>query len=107
MNEIKSLEQFYTVVEQTPQVIVYWYTKWCPDCFATKPHLPRLEQEFSDIEFYAMDRDVDINLAKHLEIFGIPSFLYFINGEEAGRYVDKKRKSYDQIKTFILETKTT
>lgn len=106
MKEIKTLKQFYDVVEQKPKVLVYWYTKWCPDCFVTKPHLPRLEQEFKDIEFYSMDRDVDINLAKHLEIFGIPSFLLFEQGEEVGRYVDKKRKSYDQIKTFINETQT-
>ncbi|QMS85411.1 thioredoxin family protein [Candidatus Xianfuyuplasma coldseepsis] len=106
MKEIKTLKQFYDVIENEPNVLVYWYTKWCPDCFATKPHLPRLENEFSTIEFYSMDRDVDINLAKHLEIFGIPSFLYFENGEEVGRYVDKKRKSYDQIKAFINDAQT-
>lgn len=106
MKEIKSLKEFYDVVENQPKVLVYWYTKWCPDCFVTKPHLPRLEREFSDVAFYSMDRDVDINLAKHLEIYGIPSFILFEQGEEIGRFVDKKRKSYDQIKNFMEESST-
>jgi thiol-disulfide isomerase/thioredoxin len=103
MTEIKTLKQFYDVVEQGDKMVIYWYTKWCPDCFVTKPHLPRLEQEFHSYKWYTMDRDVDIHLAKHLEIFGIPSFLVFNNGEEIGRYVDKKRKTYDQIKQFLIE----
>lgn len=103
MTEIKTLKQFYDIVEQGDKMVIYWYTKWCPDCFATKIHLPRLEKEFDSFSWYTMDRDVDINLAKHLEIFGIPSFLVFDNGEEIGRYVDKKRKTYDQIKTFLTE----
>jgi len=101
MTEIKSLKEFYDVVEQNDRVIIYWFTKWCPDCFVTKPHLPRLETEYSMYQWYSMNRDTDIHLAKHLEIFGIPSFLVFQNGEEIGRYVDKKRKSYTQIKAFL------
>ena len=101
MTEIQNLKEFYDVVENKDRVIIYWYTKWCPDCFAVKPHLPRLEQEYALYEWFAMDRDIDINLARHLEIFGIPSFLVFHNGEEVGRYVDKQRKSYLQVKTFL------
>lgn len=103
MTEIKTLKQFYDIVEQGDKAIIYWYTKWCPDCFAIKPHLPRLEQEFDSFAWYKIDRDVDIDLAKHLEIFGIPSFLAFKNGLEIGRFVDKKRKTYDQVKTFLTE----
>lgn len=104
MKQIKSLKEFYDVVENEEQVIIYWYTKWCPDCFAIKPHLPRLEAEYPNLGWYKMDRDTDINLAKHLEIFGIPSFLVFKQGEEIGRYVDKKRKSYIEVKEFIDKT---
>lgn len=106
MTEIKSLKAFYDVVENTEKVVIYWYTKWCPDCFVTKPHLPKLEQEYKQYSWYSMDRDTDIHLAKHLEIYGIPSFLVFEQGKEVGRYVDKKRKSYTQIKTFLDDITT-
>jgi thiol-disulfide isomerase/thioredoxin len=101
MNSIDSTKGFYEEVEKDQVSFIYFYTKWCPDCFAIKPHLPRLEQEYPNVVFYSFDRDVDIELAKHLEIYGIPSFLMFKNGEEIGRFVDKTRKTYDQVKAFI------
>ncbi len=103
MTPITSLKQFYDIVEQGDKVVVYFYTKWCPDCYVIKPHLPRLEQDFPEYRFHSFDRDIDIDLARHLEIFGIPSFLVFERGEEIGRYVDKYRKTYDQVKQFLLE----
>ena len=103
MIKLKNTKEFYEAVEQDQISIVYFYTKWCPDCFAIKPVLPRLEQEFNKVTFYSFDRDKDINLAKHLEIYGIPSFLVFKDGEEIGRYVDKLRKTYLQVRTFIEE----
>lgn len=101
MKKLTSVKEFYEVVEENKLIIVYFYTKWCPDCFVIRPVLPRLEKEYQNIIFYSMDRDKDIQLSRHLEIYGIPSFLIFDKGEEIGRYVDKRRKSYIEVKTFI------
>lgn len=101
MNKIKSLKEYYEVIESNELVIIYWYTKFCPDCFIMKAALPRLEKDFTEYKFYSVNRDMDIELAKHLNIFGIPSFLIYKKGEELGRFVDKRRKSYLQVKEFI------
>lgn len=101
MTQIQTLEQFYQVIERETPTVVYFYTKWCPDCFATKIHLPRLIREYDRYDWVQMDRDVDLQLAKHLNIYGIPSFLVFQAGTEIGRFVDKQRKNYDQIKAFL------
>jgi thiol-disulfide isomerase/thioredoxin len=101
MKKINSIEEFYQVIEGNGTKFIYFYTNWCPDCFVIKPHLPRLEDEYKDIEFYMMDRDVDIDLARHLNIFGIPSFLMYKDGVEADRFVSKKRKTYIEVKGFI------
>lgn len=103
MKKINTLEEYYKIIEEKSKVIVYWYTKWCPDCFVFKPHLPKLELDFPEYEFYSINRDMDIELARHLNIFGIPSFLVYNNGDEIGRYVDKSRKTYEQVKNFITE----
>ena len=101
MTTIESMQEFYDIVEQQDKVIIYWYTKWCPDCFMIKPHLPRLEKDFPEYKFYRMNRDKHIDIAKHLAIYGIPSFLVFKDGEEIGRLVNKLRKSYLEVKTFL------
>ena len=77
MKKIESTEEFYSVVETKELVLVYFYTKWCPDCFMVKPFLPRLVKGYPQMKFVKMDRDTDIELARHLEIYGIPSFLIF------------------------------
>ncbi len=104
MKKISNMEEFYQVIQKDHYVLVYFYTKWCPDCFMVRPFLPRLDKEFMDVEFVKMDRDCEIDLAKHLNIFGIPSFLIFKKGEEVGRFVSKFRKSYDEVRNFILDT---
>lgn len=106
MNKLKTTKNFYEAVEKNELCIIYFYTIWCPDCFVMKPVLPRLEKDYPAIKFYSMNRDKDIQLAKHLEIYGIPSFLMFDNGDEIGRYVDKRRKSYIEVKTFIDQVLT-
>lgn len=106
MIKLTNTQEFYEAVEQNKLMIVYFYTKWCPDCFMMIPALPRLEKAYPNITFYKFDRDTDIDLARHLEIYGIPSFLLFNNGDEIGRYVDKLRKSYIEVKTFIDEALT-
>lgn len=104
MKKIKSTEEFYSIVESKKLVLVYFYTKWCPDCFMVKPFLPRLVKEYPQMEFVKVDRDTDIELSRHLEIYGIPSFLIFNKGEELDRFVDKFRKSYVEVKSFIDKT---
>ena len=106
LKKLKNLKEFYDVVETEEKVVIYFYTPLCPDCIMMKPHLGRLETDFKDYHFYACNRARFHQLAKHLEIYGIPSFLVFEKGEEKGRLVNKYRKSYIEVRTFIDNTIT-
>ena len=48
-----------------------------------------------------MNRDNLMDLCVELDIFGIPSFVAFNNGVESGRFVNKDRKTRQQIEDFI------
>jgi thiol-disulfide isomerase/thioredoxin len=106
LKKLKNLKEFYDVVESNGKVIIYWYTIFCPDCIMMKPNLGKLEKAFPKHDFFSINRDKMIDLAKHLEIYGIPSFLVFEDGDEKGRLVNKLRKSYIEVKTFIDSTIT-
>ncbi|MEC9485116.1 MAG: thioredoxin family protein [Candidatus Izemoplasma sp.] len=106
MKKISTLKEFYNAIETHDKVITFWHTKWCPDCIVIKPHLPKLEKEFDAFDFLDIDRDELIDLAKHLEVFGIPSFIVFENGDEVDRLVNKRRKTYSEVKTFIQNSTT-
>lgn len=101
MQSIKGLKHFSDILEQDGIQIVYWYTIWCPDCYMIKPHLPQLETDFPQATFYSVNRDMHLRLAKHYGIYGIPSFVVFKSGIEIGRLVNKNRKTYQEVYTFL------
>jgi thiol-disulfide isomerase/thioredoxin len=102
MENIKSTEQFKESIKSGVTIAVF-SADWCPDCVVIKPILPEIEKEFSSYQFVYADRDELIELCQELDIFGIPSFLAFKDGEEIGRYVNKERKTKEQIVSFLEE----
>lgn len=101
MKKINTLEEFYEIAESDQTSVFYFYTTWCPDCFRSKLYMPKLVSEYSDLNFYAVNRDGLLDLSSYLRIFGIPSFLIFKEGVEVGRFVSKQGKSYVEVKEFI------
>ena len=104
MKTLNNIEEFYNALEGSKNSIVYFYTEWCTDCYMIKPFIPKLEMDFEELSFYSFDRDNSIDLAKHLHIYGIPSFVIFRDGDELGRLVNKHRKTYQEVKDFIEKT---
>ncbi|AYC73332.1 thioredoxin family protein [Lactiplantibacillus plantarum] len=84
--------------------ILVFIASWCPDCSFIKPHLPEIEQEFKDYTFISVDHDENTELAQELNIFGIPSFVIFRDGQEIGRLVNKDRKTKEEVENFITNT---
>lgn len=87
------------------KVILFFTADWCPDCRFIKPAMPEIEQDFSDYTFYEVDRDENIDLAAELNVFGIPSFIVYDNGKEIGRFVNKDRKTKQQVEDFLNNLK--
>lgn len=81
--------------------MLFFSATWCPDCAFIKPAMPAIEAEYPDFNFLAVDRDENIDLAAELNVFGIPSFVAFKNGQEIGRFVNKDRKTKEQVEQFI------
>ena len=87
------------------KVVLFFTADWCPDCRFIKPAMPEIEQDFSDYTFYEVDRDENIDLAAELNVFGIPSFIVYDNGKEIGRFVNKDRKTKQQVEDFLFNLK--
>jgi len=81
--------------------MLFFSADWCSDCNFIKPRMPEIEAEYPEYTFLAVDRDEIIDLAVELDVFGIPSFIAFENGKELGRFVNKDRKTKDQVEEFI------
>ena len=100
MEIIKTLEQFDQVTSSGKHIVVF-SAAWCGDCMFIKPHLPAIEEKFPEWNFSFVDRDQLLPLCKDLDIYGIPSFLAFVDKEVVGRFVSKDRKTPPEIEAFI------
>lgn len=81
--------------------VIEFMAEWCPDCNFIKPYLPQIEADFPDYTFFQVDRDQNMALFQELNVLGTPSFIVYENGHEAGRLVNKKRKTKEEVENFI------
>lgn len=102
MNALQSEEQFNTLKNEGKTVFLF-SADWCPDCRFIDPFMPEVESKFTDFNFIYVDRDKFIDICIELDVFGIPSFVAFNNGEETGRFVSKDRKTQEEIETFLAK----
>ena len=100
MKKLTSMEEFETLKDSGKTVFMF-SADWCPDCRFIDPFLPEIEADFTEYTFVYVDRDEFIDLCSDLDIFGIPSFIVFKEGNELGRFVSKDRKTKEEIEQFI------
>ncbi|GGF05866.1 thiol reductase thioredoxin [Halobacillus andaensis] len=100
MINLKSDEQLNEIINDSKAILLF-SADWCPDCRVIEPILPEVEEEFSDWTFVYVDRDQFIHICAENDVFGIPSFLAYNNGEEVGRFVSKDAKTKEEIEQFI------
>lgn len=100
MKHLESIEEFEQL-RDNGRTIFMFSANWCPDCRFIDPVLPEIEDKFSNYTFIHIDRDQFIDLCQQLDVFGIPSFVAFENGNELGRFVSKDRKTQEEIEAFI------
>ncbi|MDT8859355.1 thioredoxin family protein [Alkalihalobacillus sp. MEB130] len=105
MEKLQSVEQFKEIASKESAIFMF-SADWCPDCRVIEPVLPRIEADFPSFSFYYVDRDQFIDLCGELTIFGIPSFLAYVDGKEVERFVSKDRKSQEEIEEFLTKAES-
>ncbi|MDQ0233596.1 thioredoxin family protein [Metabacillus malikii] len=100
MQKLQSIEEYKQLVSGDRTIFMF-SADWCPDCRVIEPILPEIEEQNSTYTFIYVDRDEYIDLCAELNVFGIPSFVAYHQGEEIGRFVSKDRKTQEQIQQFI------
>ncbi|MFK2824702.1 thioredoxin family protein [Bacillus sp. B190/17] len=100
MKKLTSMDEFQQMKESGKHLFLF-SADWCPDCRVIEPVLPEIEEKYNDYTFVYVDRDDFLDLCINMDIFGIPSFIAFENGQELGRFVSKDRKTKEEIEQFI------
>ena len=85
-------------------VIDFW-APWCGPCRILGPVIDELATENVDIAIGKVNIDENSNMASEYGIRGIPTIIFFKDGEVAGKIVGMKNKTELQAKIDELKNK--
>lgn len=100
MENLQTIAQFEELKKGERTLFVF-SADWCGDCRFIDPIMPEIEEKYNTFNFVKIDRDQFIDQCIELDVFGIPSFVAFHEGNEVGRFVSKDRKTQQEIEAFI------
>ncbi|WP_139990558.1 thioredoxin family protein [Paenibacillus paridis] len=102
MKKLVTDAEFREAVASEGLTIAVFKTTWCKDCHFIDPFMPDLERQYEGkVQFVELDRDDLPDLCSELNILGIPSFIAFRSSQELVRFVNKLRKSREEIEEFV------
>lgn len=102
MEPVKTEADFNVRIAAAKPVVAVFKTAWCKDCHYIEPFIPDVESKYADrLTFVVVDRDELPELCEQYNILGIPSFIVFREGKELTRFVNKLRKTREEIEQFL------
>ena len=82
MKEIKSIEQFESIVSENSVNCIIFTAPWCIDCHRMFAYMDETCEYYENkINFYKINRDNFEELFASFNIMGIPNLLFFKNNE--------------------------
>jgi len=83
-----SKDNFETeVLKNKGFVLVDFYATWCGPCKMTGPIIEQLSEEIKTVKFVKVDVDKNQELSSQYQIFSIPTFLIFKDGQVVNQFV--------------------
>lgn len=102
MEKITSKAQFDVSIQSPRLTIAVFKADWCSDCKYIDPFMPEVEEQYSNqLTIVEVDVDQVGTVSQEQNIMGIPSFVAYTDGRELVRFVNKLRKSREEIEDFL------
>lgn len=94
---------FAETLTQTPITVVDFWAPWCGPCKMLGPIVDQLAEENTDVTIGKVNIDENMELAVDKQIRGVPTLLFYKNGELVEKLVGVKSKADLQAKIDALK----
>lgn len=102
MMQITTAEQFRKETGEDRLTVAVFKADWCVDCKFIDPFMPEVEEQYKDrLTLVQVDVEQVEEISQQENILGIPSFVAYAGGKELIRFVNKLRKSREEIEDFL------
>lgn len=104
MEQVKTGEQFQTLITSKEPIVIKFLTDWCPDCKRMDMFLPTVFEEVQNVTMYELDKDELPEIAEKYDVMGIPSLLVFKDGKKLAHLHSANAKTPDQVIEFLSDS---
>ncbi|WP_068783380.1 thioredoxin family protein [Paenibacillus phocaensis] len=102
MKKITSPAEFQVSIQSSNLIVAVFKADWCVDCKFIDPFMPEVEAKYEGrLTLVEVDVDQVGDVSQEQNILGIPSFVAYSDGRELVRFVNKLRKSREEIEDFL------
>lgn len=102
MKQVQSAAEFQVSIQSSNLVVAVFKADWCGDCKFIDPFMPDVEEKYRErLTLIEVDVDKVGDVSQEQNILGIPSFVAYADGRELVRFVNKLRKSREEIEDFL------
>ncbi|WP_019635894.1 thioredoxin family protein [Paenibacillus fonticola] len=102
MKQVASAGEFNVSIQSSNLIVAVFKADWCGDCKFIDPFMPEVEEKYADrLTLIEVDVDKVGEVSQEQNILGIPSFVAYTDGRELVRFVNKLRKSREEIEDFL------
>ncbi|GIP59963.1 MULTISPECIES: thioredoxin family protein [Paenibacillus] len=102
VKQVASAAEFNVSIQSSNLVVAVFKADWCGDCKFIDPFMPEVEEKYADrLTLIEVDVDKVGEVSQEQNILGIPSFVAYADGRELVRFVNKLRKSREEIEDFL------
>lgn len=82
VKELLSREEFENdIIKSEKLAIVDFFATWCMPCKMLAPVIDEISNEETEVKFYKLDVDKLRDIAVEYNIKGVPTLIFFKNGE--------------------------
>ncbi len=87
VEQIKTTEQFDTLLKDNSSVVVDFFATWCGPCKMVGPVVEKVSEGMPNVKFVKVDVDELGDLAMRYGIMSIPAIFGFKNGQKTAEQV--------------------
>lgn len=83
IHQVSSAEDFQSILENNPKVLMEFYASWCPHCKAFYPVLNAASEKLNEEGVVVAQTEIDTfsSIADQFGIESIPTLTFFVNGD--------------------------